>query len=138
VVLITSTNVTETLAFAREFAPRLRPGSVVALCGDLGTGKTHFVKGLAEGLGYIGDVTSPTFTIIHEYLGGLIPLYHFDLYRIEQEDEAVRAGIEDYLGIDGVCAVEWADKFPSLMPRQTRWLDFRIESDGAHTISERL
>lgn len=136
---ITSSSVSETIALARELAPGLRPGSVLALCGDLGSGKTHFVKGIAEGLGYLGDVTSPTFTMIHEYLGGLMPLYHFDFYRLEGEGEALRLGIEEYFGNDGVCVIEWADKFPHLLPRNTRWFDFRIESPamGLHFIGER-
>jgi tRNA threonylcarbamoyladenosine biosynthesis protein TsaE len=110
---------------------------VLALCGELGAGKTQFVKGLAAGLGYQGDVTSPTFTLIHEYLGGRLPLYHFDFYRLDTEDEAIRLGLEEYLAGDGVCVIEWADKFPGVLPPQTRWLDFSIDGERQRTITER-
>lgn len=133
----TSAKPSETLGFARKLAPGLQPGSVIALCGDLGSGKTHFVKGLAEGLGYLGEVTSPTFTLIHEYLGGLMPLYHFDFYRIENEDEALEIGIEDYLAGDGVCVIEWADKFRDLLPAHTRWFHLAITGDSRRSITER-
>jgi tRNA threonylcarbamoyladenosine biosynthesis protein TsaE len=109
---------------------------VLALCGELGAGKTQFVKGLAAGLGYQGEVTSPTFTLIHEYLGGRLPLYHFDFYRLETEDEALRLGLEEYFLGDGVCVVEWADKFPALLPPGTRWLHFAIGGDSERTITE--
>lgn len=134
---ITSAKPSETLAFARKLAPSLQRGGVIALCGDLGSGKTHFVKGLAEGLGYLGEVTSPTFTLIHEYLGGLMPLYHFDLYRIETEDEAFEIGLEDYLSGDGVCVIEWADKLPGMLPPHTRWFHLSITGDNRRAISER-
>jgi len=104
----------------------LRGGEVLALDGDLGAGKTQFVKGVAEGLGCGCDVTSPTFTLIHEYTGGRLPLYHFDFYRLESADEALRAGLDDYLDGAGVVAIEWAGKFPALLPRETRWFRFRV------------
>jgi tRNA threonylcarbamoyladenosine biosynthesis protein TsaE len=116
----------------------LRARDVLALCGDLGAGKTQFVKGLAAGLGYKSDVTSPTFTLIHEYLGGRLPLYHFDFYRLESEGEALRLGVEEYLGGEGVCVVEWADKFPALLPSHTRWFDFAIGAGEERAITERI
>lgn len=134
---ITSAKPSETLAFARKLAASLQPGGVVALCGDLGAGKTHFVKGLAEGLGYLGDVTSPTFTLVHEYLGGLMPLYHFDFYRLDAEEDAAGIGLEDYLAGDGVCVVEWADKFPALLPPHTRWFQLAITGESRRSITER-
>lgn len=115
----------------------LQPGDVVALIGDLGAGKTHFVKGLAEGLGYLGEVTSPTFTLVHEYLGGLLPLYHFDFYRLETEDEALHLGLEEYLSGDGACVIEWGDKFPDLLPPHTRWFHLSISGENRRVISER-
>ncbi|MHA3773341.1 tRNA (adenosine(37)-N6)-threonylcarbamoyltransferase complex ATPase subunit type 1 TsaE [Verrucomicrobiota bacterium sgz303538] len=129
---------TETSALGRSFSDALRPGDVLALCGDLGAGKTHFVKGLAEGLGCDPTaVTSPTFTLINEYTGGRLPLYHFDLYRIESEDELIRVGLDDYLDSGGILAIEWAEKFPALLPRGTRWLYFRHHEDGSREIEER-
>lgn len=100
----------------------------MALEGDLGAGKTHFVKGLAQGLGHTGEVTSPTFTLVHEYTGGRLPLYHFDFYRLESEDEVLRIGLDDYLDGGGVAAIEWAGKFPALLPRGTHWLRFRASA----------
>jgi tRNA threonylcarbamoyl adenosine modification protein YjeE len=116
---ITSHSPAETFAFARQLAAELRSGDVLALLGDLGAGKTHFVKGLAAGLLHTGEVTSPTFTLIHEYTGGTLPLYHFDFYRLESEDETLAIGLDDYLAGEGVLAIEWADKFPRcfLQPR---------------------
>ena len=116
----------------------LRRGDVLALSGDLGAGKTQFVKGLAAGLRYRAEVTSPTFTLIHEYIGGRLPLYHFDFYRIESEDEALRLGLEEYLAGDGVCVIEWGDKFPGLLPPHTRWFDLALREEEERIISERL
>ena len=101
------------------------------MCGDLGAGKTHFVKGLAVGLNSEAAVTSPTFTLIHEYVGGRLPLYHFDFYRLEDEDEALKIGLDEYLQGDGVCVIEWADKFPGLLPAETQWCQFTHRADGA-------
>ena len=126
----------ETFALGETIAATLRPGDVLALCGDLGAGKTHFVKGLAAGLGVASSVTSPTFTLIHEYPGGRLPLYHLDFYRLDIEDDALRIGFEEYLDAGGVLAIEWADKFPDLLPGHTRWLEFRVEGD-ARVIEER-
>ena len=127
---ITSHSPAETFALGERTAATLRPGDVLALCGDLGAGKTHFVKGLAAGLGVASSVTSPTFTLIHEYPGGRLPLYHLDFYRLESEDDALRIGFEEYLDAGGVLAIEWADKFPALLPPHTRWLEFRVEGDA--------
>jgi tRNA threonylcarbamoyladenosine biosynthesis protein TsaE len=121
-----SHNAAETLEIGRRFAASLQAGEVLALSGDLGAGKTHFVKGLALGLGVTGEVSSPTFTLIHEYPGGRLPLYHVDFYRLEETEEAVRIGIEDYLNGDGVTAIEWAEKFPDLIPAGARWIRFRL------------
>lgn len=123
---IISHNPQETLDLGRRMAALLRRGDVLALAGDLGAGKTHFTKGLAEGLGVEGDVTSPTFTLIHEYPGGRLPLFHIDLYRLEDADEALGIGLDDYLEGDGVTVIEWADKFKTLLPPGVRWVRFRI------------
>lgn len=99
----------ETEACGRELAKRLGPGSVVALYGDLGAGKTAFVRGLAQGLGIRESVSSPTFTIVNEY-PGKIPLFHFDMYRLRDERELFDIGWEDYLDRGGVCALEWSER----------------------------
>ena len=126
----------ETFELGRRLAVTLRGGEVLALDGDLGAGKTQFVKGLAVGLGHDCDVTSPTFTLIHEYTGGRLPLYHFDFYRLENEDEALRTGLDDYLGGDGVAVIEWAGKFPALLPGTTRWLRFRTVTEDSREIED--
>ncbi len=125
-----------TIALGRTVAATLRRGDVLALCGDLGAGKTHFVKGVAAGLGASASVTSPTFTLIHEYRGGHLPLYHFDFYRLDDEDEALKIGLDEYLDDGGACVIEWADKFPALLPPHTRWLRFTHREDGARVIDE--
>ena len=125
-----------TVAAGREFAAALRAGDVLGLCGDLGAGKTHFVKGLCSGLGAAAEVTSPTFTLIHEYRGGRLPLFHFDLYRLEAEDDLLRIGFDEYLDAGGVLALEWADKFPALLPPNTRWLRFIHRADGGRELTE--
>ena len=132
-----SHNPKKTFAIARDIGAKLIRRDVIALVGELGAGKTHFVKGLAAGAGYTGDVTSPTFTLIHEYLGGRLPVYHFDFYRLEHEDEAVRLDLESYLDGDGICVIEWPDKFPALLPPRTRWFDLRILEDDKREIAER-
>ena len=105
----------ETEDLGASLASRLRAGDVVAYRGDLGAGKTAFTRGLARGLGCGGRVTSPTFTIVNEH-EGQIPLFHFDLYRLGDEEELWDIGWEDYLGRGGVCAVEWSENFPSALP----------------------
>ena len=93
----------------------LGPGAVVAYFGGLGMGKTAFTRGLARGLGYREPVTSPTFTIVNEYLGGRLPLFHFDMYRLQSDDDLWDIGWEDYLDRGGVCAVEWSENVPEAM-----------------------
>ena len=87
----------------------LTPGAVIAYRGDLGAGKTAFTRGLARGLGYAEPVTSPTYTIVNEYLGGRLPLFHFDMYRLASSDDLWDIGWDDYLDRNGVCAVEWSE-----------------------------
>lgn len=99
----------ETFGLGKQLGQKLKDGDIVALCGDLGAGKTMFAKGIAAGLGITEEVTSPTFTLLKEYEGRL-KLYHFDLYRIEEEEELKETGFYDYLGGEGVCVIEWADK----------------------------
>ena len=99
----------ETEAVGAALAQVLQPGTVIAYRGDLGAGKTAFTRGLARGLGVTERVTSPTYTIVNEYLGGRMPLFHFDMYRLGSEDELFDIGWDDYLERGGVCAVEWSE-----------------------------
>lgn len=100
----------ETETVGEALATTLSPGTVIAFTGDLGAGKTAFTRGLARGLGISERVTSPTFTIVNEYEGGRLPLFHFDMYRLESSEELFDIGWEDYLRRGGVCAVEWSEK----------------------------
>ena len=93
----------------------LKPGTILAYRGDLGAGKTAFTRGLARGLGYKEPVTSPTYTIVNEYLGGRLPLFHFDMYRLASSDDLWDIGWEDYLERGGVCAVEWSENVDDAM-----------------------
>ncbi len=106
---ITTHSADETQALGQKLASRLAPGDVIAYFGDLGAGKTAFTRGLAQGLGITDPVTSPTYTIVNEYLSGRIPLFHFDMYRLSSSDELFAIGWEDYLSRGGVCAVEWSE-----------------------------
>ena len=108
-------NVDETEKFACEFAKGLNKGDVITLDGDLGAGKTAFVRGLAKGLGLSDTVQSPTFTIVNEYRHGQMPLFHFDVYRIESPDDMYDIGFDEYLYSDGVCAIEWAVNIKELL-----------------------
>ena len=113
-----SHSVEETEAIGEALAKRLSAGSVVAYRGTLGMGKTAFTRGLARGLGCRGRVTSPTFTIVNEYRGS-VPLFHFDMYRLEDEEALFDIGWEDYLTRGGICAVEWSENVESALPEDT-------------------
>ena len=105
----------ETEALGARLAETLSPGTVVAYQGGLGMGKTAFTRGLARGLGYTDPVTSPTYTIVNEYLGGRLPLFHFDMYRLGSSDDLWDIGWEDYLERGGICAVEWSENVADAM-----------------------
>lgn len=105
----------ETAEFAKSFASELKPGDVISLNGDLGAGKTAFVQGLAKGLGITEYLSSPTFTIVNCYEGKM-PLYHFDVYRIADEEEMYEIGYDEYVDGDGVCVIEWAENIESILP----------------------
>jgi tRNA threonylcarbamoyladenosine biosynthesis protein TsaE len=124
----------ETEKFGRELARETSAGSVFALRGELGAGKTQFVKGLVAGLGSNAFVTSPTFTLIHEYPGGRLPVYHFDFLRLEDRQAGARLDLDDYFFGDGVSAIEWADRFRELIPDQARWISFEIKSENERSI----
>ena len=136
----------DTERLGRELAARLSAGSVVAFTGDLGAGKTAFTRGLAAGLGVTDRVTSPTFTIVNEYGGGRLPLFHFDLYRLTSPEELYDIGWEDYLRRDGVCAVEWSENVADALEDGCIRVDIRrgeaenervIEITGAEETEER-
>ncbi len=110
-----SNNREETLKIAHEFASSLKRGDIVCLNGDLGAGKTAFVSGVAKALGYNGYTSSPTFTLINEYVADM-PIYHFDVYRIDFSDEMYDIGIDEYLFGDGVCLIEWSEKIKDILP----------------------
>ena len=128
----------QTEALGRKLAELLRPGDVIAYYGDLGAGKTAFTRGLAAGLGIQESVTSPTYTIVNEYLSGRMPLFHFDMYRLSSSDELFDIGWEDYLARGGVCAVEWSENVEDALtgaisvtiekdPNQPDWRRITIE-----------
>lgn len=117
----------ETAGIAFKMAQEAKPGQVYALIGDLGVGKTVFTKGFAEGLGIEEPVSSPTFTILQIYEEGRLPLYHFDVYRIEEPEEMEEVGFDDYVYGDGVCLIEWAGRIEELLPEETIWI--LIEKD---------
>ena len=132
----TSNSVEETIEFARRWSESLVPNDVVALVGDLGAGKTHFVKGLLEGFGGGDEVTSPTFTLIHEYRSGRLPVFHFDFYRLNHLTEIQEIGFDDYLEENGIALVEWGDRFPQVFPERTRWVRIAAPSASERTITE--
>ena len=126
----------ETQDWGRLCGERVKAGDVIALVGRLGAGKTQVAKGLAAGLGFSGEVTSPTFPLVHEYLGGRLPMFHFDFYRIDRAREVLRLGWEEYLESEGVCVVEWADKFPELLPPRTEWWHLSEEPGGGRVVAQ--
>ena len=115
-----------TYEWGAQLAQSLNAGDVVALCGHLGAGKTQATKGIVAGLGSRADVTSPTFTLVHEYFDGRVPVFHFDFYRMDDAAQVLTVGWDDFLDEPGVVIVEWADLFPNLLPAHTRW--FHLES----------
>jgi tRNA threonylcarbamoyladenosine biosynthesis protein TsaE len=135
VATFTSNSPAETEAIAQRLAEDLVAGSVLALKGELGSGKTLFTQALVAALQSDAAVTSPTFTIVHEYQGGRLPIYHFDFFRLENRESAAQLGLEDYFFSDGVSVIEWADRFPELIPEQTRWISFEIKSERQRIIT---
>lgn len=109
----------ETEAIAAKLAGELKGGEVIAFRGGLGMGKTCFTRGLVKGLEFSGEVTSPTFALINEYIGGRLPLYHFDMYRISSWDELYSSGFFEYLDEDGVIAAEWSENIENALPEST-------------------
>jgi tRNA threonylcarbamoyladenosine biosynthesis protein TsaE len=122
----------ETESLGEAWGRQARPGSVVALNGDLGAGKTQWVRGAARGLGIPARVHSPTFTLVNEYRGGRLKLFHLDLYRLETPAQLLSAGLEEYLSPDGVAVIEWAERAFATQSRPPGLLtvQFEITSDG--------
>ena len=121
----------ETYELGRKYAEKAYPGEVIALDGDLGCGKTVFAKGFADGLGVKEPVTSPTFTILRQYDEGRLPLYHFDVYRIESSDEMFETGFDEYITGDGVCLIEWAENVRDILPDDTIWIKIKKNEDDS-------
>lgn len=131
---IESSSVEETIKAGFEFGKQLEPGDVVCLEGDLGAGKTHFVKGVASYFGIDPEsVSSPTYTLIHEYSGDL-PVYHFDCYRLKSEQEALEIGAEEYFYGEGICLVEWPGIIDSLIPEEAIRINISHVSDSKRSI----
>ena len=130
--MLTVTNsAEETRALGEQLAERLSAGDVVTLEGELGAGKSELARGIARGLGVTETVTSPSFTILNVYESGRCPLYHFDWYRLESEEELYELGMDEYLGGDGVAVVEWAERCPEAVPENV--LRIRLEVTGGES-----
>ncbi len=126
-----------TVQWGRELAATLTAGCVIALVGGLGAGKTHITKGVVQGVGSSEEVTSPTFTLVHEYCGGRLPVFHFDFYRLETPGELLSIGWDEFLDEHGIVVVEWADLFPDLLPSETRWFELAVLPGGGRSITEK-
>jgi tRNA threonylcarbamoyladenosine biosynthesis protein TsaE len=129
-----SKSVEETIAAGTRCGRAAVRGDVFALTGDLGAGKTQFVKGFVAGIESRADVTSPTFVLVHEYGGGRLPVYHFDFYRIENRDALLRLGFDDYVFGDGVSVIEWADRYRDIIPAHAKWLSFQMRDKNVREI----
>lgn len=124
-------NEEDTINFGIELAKKASPGTVIALTGDLGAGKTTLTKSIAKGLEIDDIITSPTFNIVKEYDSGRLPLYHFDVYRVGDVDEMYEIGCEEYFYGEGICVVEWADLIEEIMPEDTLWIQIEYgEKEG--------
>ena len=128
-ILLQSLN--DTLALGERLGRAAGAGGVIALCGGLGAGKTHLTKGIVAGVGADPEgVSSPTFSLVQEYEGGRLPVFHFDFYRVASPDEVLAIGWDEYLEAGGVCVVEWADLFPQLLPAGTQWWRLELSPQG--------
>lgn len=115
-------------------AKQLLPGDVLVLQGDLGAGKSELVRGIAEGLSIQDSIPSPTFTIMNAYSSGRVPLYHFDWYRLQQVEELYEMGLDEFLGGDGIAAVEWAERFPEAVPPDHLLIQISASADGVRMV----
>lgn len=133
IYITSSPEETEELGF--KLGKKLRGGEVIAYRGGLGMGKTCFTRGLASGLGYKGEVTSPTFALINEYSGGRLPLYHFDMYRISGWEDLYSTGFFEYLDMGGVIAAEWSENIENALPENTITVSFKALADEKREIT---
>lgn len=124
----------EMVALGRRLAEEMVGGEVIALTGGLGAGKTHLTKGIATGLGCAGEVTSPTFSLVHEHSGGRLGLAHLDFYRLESAAELAALGWDELLDQGGVVVAEWADRFPEMLPEWTRWIRIELLPGGGRRV----
>ena len=125
----------ETRAFAAVLSKKIKAGSVIAFCGDLGAGKTCFTHGLCEGILFKGEVSSPTFAIVNVYEGGTLPIYHFDMYRITGWDDLETTGYFDYLDrADGIIVVEWSENIHAALPDDTIFIDIKKLDENTRKI----
>ena len=131
-----SNSVAETIAAGQRYGRNAAKGDVFALTGDLGAGKTQFVKGFVAGLESVAEVTSPTFVLVHEYEDGRLPVYHFDFYRLDNREAVLRIGFDDYVFGEGVSLIEWADRYPDLIPKEAKWLSFELKGENSRVIRE--
>ncbi len=131
----TTSNPQETRALGREIAKDLTPGAILALVGDLGCGKTAFVKGIVDAFADGDEVTSPTFTLVNEYDGSL-SIYHFDVYRLENASVEECDWMDDYFFADGICLIEWADNIRTVLPEHTIWITFAKDPEQGESYRE--
>ncbi len=134
-MVIETKSPSETVRIGKKIGSRLLPGDVVALMGELGAGKTHFIKGLAAGAG-VGKptyISSPSFTLINEY-AGRAPFYHIDLFRLKGENEADELGLEEYFQRGGITAIEWADKIFSLLPKEILYIHIHYTGKNSRSL----
>lgn len=125
----------EMFELGESLADRLSAGMVVALDGELGAGKTHLAKGIAAGLGYGGEVTSPTFSIVREYDAASVMIYHIDLYRVQSLGELMQSGLDEFLpSEDGISLVEWAGKFPDMIPGEALRISISIVAGDVRSV----
>lgn len=132
---IITNSYTETESFAENFAKQLKGGEVIAFKGSMGMGKTCFTRGLAKGLGFNGQVTSPTFALVNEYVGGRLPLYHFDMYRIESWEDLYSSGFFDYKESGGVIAAEWSENIEGALEDDTIVISFERLDENSRKIT---
>ena len=132
---ITTHSAVETAALGQRLGQALTSPTIIAFKGGMGSGKTCFTAGLCKGLGYTGDVTSPTFALVNEYLGGRLPVYHFDVYRIEVDDELYGIGFYDYLEQPAVLVIEWSENIKNALPREAITVSFVLENETTREIT---
>ena len=125
----------ETENFAEKLAEKFSGGEIVAFRGSMGMGKTCFTRGLARGLGFEGSVTSPTFALVNEYIGGRLPLYHFDMYRVESWEDLYSSGYFDYIEAGGVIAAEWSENIENALEGKVITVNFERLDDNTRKIT---